>query len=351
MSTSSVRTTKSSKSTSSKTVPPKVTRAMRRAQARAAKASRPVDMTATPLILKPEKTDEHLELYETLLKRITPALVDRMSSEVRALPGNEIDVGIPANVYVSEAAALACLAEWHMSPRPPVMVSLVAQKKRLGAEVCVELVYLTEKIRELETLLSQGKAASAEKLMARGTALMRRMRRALDVIVDDGVTDEKDVAVEALRREHELPPTSQLALIDALKAYCGTCRTLAPELGELEGFDMAIVDEATKIAGALLSHTVGVQPQGLNKLRKERNSMLALMRDRVAKLRKVMAFVFDEHPEVVRATASEYGRNRRRASAKAKAKAATLPKDKGEPKPSPEPDLDPTEEDMDDTDA
>jgi hypothetical protein len=308
-------------------------------------------MTATPLILKPEKTDEHLELYETLLKRITPALVDRMSSEVRALPGNEIDVGIPANVYVSEAAALACLAEWHMSPRPPVMVSLVAQKKRLGAEMCVELVYLTEKIRELETLLSQGKAASAEKLMARGTALMRRMRRALDVIVDDGVTDEKDVAVEALRREHELPPTSQLALIDALKAYCGTCRTLAPELGELEGFDMAIVDEATKIADALLSHTVGVQPQRLTKLRKERNSMLSLMRDRVAKLRKVMAFVFDEHPEVVRATASEFGRNRRRASAKAKAKAAALPKDKGEPKPSPEPDLDPTEEDIDDTDA
>ncbi len=54
-------------------------------------------------------------------------------------------------------------------------------------------------------------------------------------------------------------------------------------------------------------------------------------------------------PEVVRATASEYGRNKRRASAKAKA--AALPKDKLEPKPSPEPDLDPTEEDMDDTDA
>jgi hypothetical protein len=306
-------------------------------------------MTATPLILKQEKTDEHLELYETLIERITPALVDRMSAQVRALPGHEIDVGIPANVYVSEAAALACLAEWHMSPRPPVMVSLVAQKKRLGADMCVELVYLTEKIRELETLLSQGKAASAEKLMARGTILMRRMRRALDVIVDDGVTDEKDVAVEALRREHEMPPTSQLALIDALKAYCGTCRTLAPELGELEGFDMAILDEATKIADALLSHTVGVQPQGLAKLRKDRNSMLSLMRDRVAKLRKVMAFVFDEHPEVVRATASEYGRNKRRASARAKA--AALPKDKGEPKPSPEPDLDPTEEDMDDTDA
>jgi hypothetical protein len=64
-----------------------------------------------------------------------------------------------------------------------------------------------------------------------------------------------------------------------------------------------------------------------------------------------MAFVFDEHPEVVRATASEFGRNRRRASAKAKAKAAALPKDKGEPKPSPEPDLNPTEEDIDDTDA
>ncbi len=349
MSTPSVRNTKSSKSTSSKSVPPKVTRATRRAEARAAKASRPATMTATPLILKQEKTDEHLELYETLLKRFTPALVERMSSEVRALPGNEIDVGIPANVYVSEAAALACLAEWHMSPRPPVMVSLVAQKKRLGADMCVELVYLTEKIRELETLLSQGKAASAEKLMARGTALMRRMRRALDVVVDDGVTDEKDVAVEALRREHEMPPTSQLALIDALKAYCGTCRTLAPELGELEGFDMAILDEATKVAGALLSHTVGVQPQGLTKLRKDRNSMLSLMRDRVAKLRKVMAFVFDEHPEVVRATASEYGRNKRRASARAKA--AGLPKDKVEPKPSPEPDLDPTEEDMDDTDA
>jgi hypothetical protein len=77
--------------------------------------------------------------------------------------------------------------------------------------------------------------------------------------------------------------------------------------------------------------------------------MLALMRDRVAKLRKVMAFVFDEHPEVVRATASEYGRNKRRASAKAKA--AALPKDKVEPKPSPQPDLDPSEDEVDETDA
>jgi hypothetical protein len=135
------------------------------------------------------------------------------------------------------------------------------------------------------------------------------IRTAGEVVVDDGIEDEKDVLMRGLRKKHASYPKSQAAIANALASYVTAARSLSADLSDLEGFDMTLIDRAQSMADALMGRPT--TSTDMRSVRQRRNRIAALLRVLVNRTRKLGRFVFRHHPEVVREMASTFHRNRR----------------------------------------
>jgi hypothetical protein len=249
---------------------------------------------------------------------------DALEEEIAGYSGPEIELSMPLDSFLHEASALACLAEWHAVPRGNVKESLAPHAARLGGDIAAQILLLCKLGAEAEILASQGRVPTHDGTVQRGVVVFRRLRMALEVVVEDGIEDQKDVAVAALRRQHQGTPKTIAKLASGLAAYAGMCRTLATELRALPGFDMALIDEASSIAGLLVSRSAAPRtPTSTNGAR--RNAIVALVRARTKKLRLVLRYTFADHPSILKSAASAHHRERRRAAKERGPKPDALP--------------------------
>lgn len=327
--------TSASSSTSKKGKPSSATK-MVAAKAQLPKASEGSEQKVphTVLLMSDEEDRRSRDLVGQISARFDARLADAMEAEIESYRGDPPDLSMSVETYLHEARALACLAEWHANPRGKVSVGLAPHAPRLGGDIAAQILYLCKLGKEGEILVEQGRTPIDDVVIKRGLTVFRRLRSALDVVVDDGVQDKKDVAIAALKRQHESSPRTFATLASGLEAYAAMGTTLAADLATLHGFEMSMIDEATSIAGILVSRAGTTPTVSSAPLVARRDAILGLIRARVQKLRRVMRFAFSEYPSLLKATASTHDRERRRAS---KAKPVKPTEDETEPKPKPSP--------------
>jgi len=243
--------------------------------------------------------------------RVTPALRAKMEKLISAAPAEEVRLGMPVSTFVGEAVAVACFAENHKAPSQDLPASLAAHVDRLGGDVAPELLYLADEARLAEDKLVQEAGEDSKELRARGRRVLVEIRSACEVVVDDGVRDEKDTLVEGLRKKHDSHPKTVTALANALASYLGAARSLMAELKGLADFDLAVLEEAQEIVDSLLDRVGGQSNDALRTVRVRRNRIIQLIADRKRRVRKVARFVFRHYPAILQDVTSAFNRSRR----------------------------------------
>jgi len=321
----SVSASSSPSSPSSPSKKPKApSSASRLASAKNAPAASEAKLPTTVLVAPASEDRRQVDLVARISARFDARMSDALEEEIAGYSGPEIELSMPLDSFLHEASALACLAEWHAVPRGNVKESLAPHAARLGGDIAAQILLLCKLGAEAEILASQGRVPTHDGTVQRGVVVFRRLRMALEVVVEDGIEDQKDVAVAALRRQHQGTPKTIAKLASGLAAYAGMCRTLATELRALPGFDMALIDEASSIAGLLVSRSAAPRT-ATSTIGARRNAIVALVRARTKKLRLVLRYTFADHPSILKSAASAHHRERRRASKERGPKPDALP--------------------------
>jgi len=226
-------------------------------------------------------------------------------------------------------------------PRDGIEASLAAHAARMGGDVAPELVYLADQIRITDSMIAQGRITEPEQLIMRGRPVLARIRSALEVVVDDGVRDEKDTIVQSLRKKHESVPSRKAELSTALAAYADCCTLFQAELANLAGFDVALVEEATQIADALSASGNGPKVDTKSTVAR-RNRLVNMARTRIGKVRRIARFTFSDNPEIVSAFFSAFRREQKRGAKGSDEPEPTDDPVDQDPAPTPKPQDDPT---------
>jgi len=277
-------------------------------------------------------------LVADIRPRITAALVASIETDVSAASPDEIKLGMPVAVYCKEAVGVACVVERHTHPRDGVETGFIHFRDRLGGDVPAMLVYLVDELSKCENMLAQEGAEESDALPKRGYEVLVEIRSACEVVVDDGVTDEKDKLVLGLRKKHESHPKSLGGLALALAGYASAGQSLVASLSSLHGFDIALLEEAKKIADLLLGRGIG-SSDGMRSVRARRNRLVAVIQKHLKRSRKLARFVFRKYPSILRDMASAFHRTRR---SRDEAEPEPGDEDLDEDAPTPEPSDDPT---------
>lgn len=190
-----------------------------------------------------------------------------------------------------------------------------------------KVVGLTDEITQLaamaqeahvEYLIATSPSATKE-LLDEANRLVSDMEAAFEFAFDDGVADEKDDQLDAIKStRHDTIDGTALDLDECV----GVARRNIEVLRAIPAFDPGWIDRAEVLAKDLRA----LPPPNLNNLdAKEklaaRNRILNVLADRMSKLRRAASFIFRRHPAIYREFTSTYER-RRRAAARKKALAA-----------------------------
>lgn len=250
-------------------------------------------------------------IVAVLRARITPEMLALIEQNIPAHSGDDVPIGMPNAIFCKEAVGVACFAERYWELVDGLDACLAPHKRRLGGDPAPELVYLADPCRQADAMLVQGSLASGDSFPMRAQKLLTEIRTACEVVVDDEVEDKKDVLIVALRKQHASKPTTVGDLTNALASYVTAARSLSPELSELAGFTMSSVEAAQGVVDHLLGRGMA---SSTRTTRIRRNRLLVMIRNRVAKIRKVARFTFRNYPDILRETASAYSRERRRSA-------------------------------------
>jgi hypothetical protein len=101
-----------------------------------------------------------------------------------------------------------------------------------------------------------------------------------------------------------------------LEAYADLATTVEPELKQIEGFDVAILDECMQIGADLRQRSAdklsGVDVQEQRTERRRRDRLVGALNERLRAGRRCFRFVFRNHPDIAAKAGSTYERDRRR---------------------------------------
>ena len=243
---------------------------------------------------------------------ITPAIVAKIAEEAKFLVIGDVALGMPFATFVSEAVDCALMIhKYWTTPNPDKYRSLSAYAHRLGHTMAAEIVHLVDRA---EVARDEAKAiakAVDELQISRARFVNRELRLAAELDADDGVRDEKDVSVEALRRSHETTPRTIAALADSIGAYARYAKKHTASFAQAPDFDVALIAEGELLSDALRARRKATR--ATNEARETRDLYLQLLIDRIAKVRRLVRHAYRATPEVIREATSAFHRERRRA--------------------------------------
>ncbi len=190
---------------------------------------------------------------------------------------------------------------------------------------------LATEIRELQLAVAASHSdylvlvqSAAAAPLDRAEYVLGEIRSTLEFLFDDGKQDDSDTQLDNLRAAFA-DAASQDAIALALEGYAELAARNLDALGKLDGFDIALVEEARLLANSLrqqsavaLTHTTADEQRQALALR---NRLLTLLIDRVKRVRKAAQYVFRNFPDIARKFTSPYERRQRTARRKASAEA------------------------------
>jgi hypothetical protein len=161
------------------------------------------------------------------------------------------------------------------------------------------------------------------KLGPRANYVIDKLAAVLEFVLDDGVEEPEDEKLDNIQEFHSQNSQRSTALAQSLKNFAALAVTLKDRIhAEDTEFDLSLIDEANSLALQLSEKVVSDASKAdeAGSLLLLRNQLLTLLMRLVKSTRKTAAYVFNEHPTIVREVTSAYERQRR-ARARIEAKA------------------------------
>lgn len=146
-------------------------------------------------------------------------------------------------------------------------------------------------------------------------ALIRELRFALSFVLEDGEHPAGEEQLERLR-DKEAENRSQDGVALVLDNYRELAREYAKELSTVPDYDAGLVDEAIAVAQGLRQRSADALSGNTARQQREllslRNRFLTAIADRLKESRRVIRYVFRDHPDLVKRATSSYARSSKR---------------------------------------
>jgi hypothetical protein len=252
---------------------------------------------------------------------INQALVSEL---VETWSGKTVDqeedrLRIPLKTLQVEVLQVARLVENHWEDRT------VKGKLRRGLSSVAGLGTISPstagEIRELQLCVSEVQARYDQLLedtanvpVQRGNELLSEFRAALSFLLEDGKHEQGAAQLAQLREIHDVPRSME-SLAMALEGFAELAETHQDELGRMQIFSLAIIDEALQVARDLRERTIQRKSGDLVTAQREtmalRNRLLGALMERVTTARRAIRYVFRDDPALLEQAGSDYERSRR----------------------------------------
>jgi hypothetical protein len=239
-----------------------------------------------------------------------------------ATDADEAHPGVPVHVVLGEAIDVASMLTHYWNPQTDSKGNKIPGFAGIASTQSITADTANE-IRELQLAVAASHSDylvlvqnSAAAPLDQAEFVLGEIRSTLEFLFDDGKQDDSDAQLENLRTTFA-DASSQDAIAMALDAYAELATRNKDAMAKLDGFDIAIIDEARTLAAALrqqsataLTHVTADQQRQALSLR---NRLLTLLLDRVKRVRRAAQYVFRSFPDIVRKFTSTYERKQRAA--------------------------------------
>jgi hypothetical protein len=220
----------------------------------------------------------------------------------------------PIHVLLSEAVELVrfCRDYWQPVPkgelaRPGLSERVGPPNGELPAEVADDLLSLVEALHTAQTEFLLTIPPLHAGFRARAERVLGELIAAIELLLDDGVHDERDQQLAVLRIKHAQYTSSAEALSIQLGDYAALASKMRSKLSALGGFDMSTIDSAHHLARELrLINDQATASEPAVRALNLRNRIGTLLVDRVNLVRIAAAAVFCDHPSIARLTMSSF---------------------------------------------
>ena len=225
----------------------------------------------------------------------------------------------PIRVLLGEAVDLARFTSAYWEPvkdasgkvlRP----GLALAGPKLPTGIGGEILELQDALQTANTNYLLTVVPSQPDVRARALFVLGEIVAALEWWLNDGVEDERDRQLAALKAEYADGSTAADSLAAELSDFAALARQEASGLQGLGGFDLSLMDEAESLARLLRERpTSPLSPDNTRRALDVRNRVATLLIDRMSQVRAAARFVFRNHPEIARESSSAFERRRRHA--------------------------------------
>lgn len=246
----------------------------------------------------------------------------RFEDEINAQPP-DFKPSVPHGVFFGESVDVAGKAEMYWSPKGEgalAVPGLTQAGPRMFEGIPSKVVDLVKLGQEahVDYLLTVNPSASKELLLQVQT-LTDKIESVLEYVFDDGVEDEKDAQLAAVKA-NDSDTIDGMAL--DLEEVVGLATLHLDLMKTVPLFDEAWLAQGKAAAEALRALPPGrySTPEAKAKIGR-RNQIFSLIAKNVREIRAAARLVFSSHPDIYRQFTSAYERRRRTALARAKAKA------------------------------
>jgi hypothetical protein len=247
------------------------------------------------------------------------AACDRWAPELQSVSADPPRA--PIDVLLGEAVLVGLLYQAYWQPSAPGQTPEHPGFARWAAGTALhehaghELLELVTAVAQADARYTRANGSLAGSPFARAEAVLREIRTTLEFLFDDAEYTRDDEVLHQLLKQHRRP-RSHHQLAAALHDYSHVAHDYLDRLKQLPAFDVALLDEALVLSGALRTRRMELAIARENSAAAswlaQRNQLLAVLRDRVGRIRRAAQRVFAAHPEIARKFASDYQRVRRK---------------------------------------
>jgi hypothetical protein len=217
-------------------------------------------------------------------------------------------------IYLLEAEGVATFVTEHWQAAPDgSLPGLASVKKRLERTVSETIMSLTGATRTVQTRLLNQEAPLDASLVSRAVEILGELGAACEFVLDDDVHEPADDALIAAKAR-QAEDSTRATLIQSLHDFSTIASGIKDRLADLEDFEPALIDEAQALAAKLGASGAPQPGRPANPDVDLRNRLLTLLDRQVSSVRLASAWVFRNHPQVIRQVSSAYQRRRRMAA-------------------------------------
>lgn len=227
---------------------------------------------------------------------------------------------LPVDALLGEAMDVAEFIETNFheqSSKGIVTPGLAAYVKDEGftAETSTELRELQLAAGTIESRYQNLVQKEEGTTIEEAEALIRELRAALSFVLEDGDHPAGEEQLERLR-EKEAENRSQDGVALVLDNYRELAREYATELSAVPDYDVGLVDKAIAVAQGLRQRSADALSGNTARQQREllslRNRFLTAIAERLKESRRVIRYVFRDHPDLVKKATSRYARTSKR---------------------------------------